>query len=85
MKPWLESFTVLHGHGLHAAPRVVASQSVAVCPDGEYLLNKMDHHHLFEKRPLRAVGGSVALPDRTGFGIKLDDSRIRDRQRLSWT
>ena len=85
MNPWLESFTVSHGHGLHAALSVVASQPVAVCSYGEYLLNKMDHHHLFEKHPLQAKRGEVALPDRPGFGIELDDSRIRDRQRLSWT
>jgi L-alanine-DL-glutamate epimerase-like enolase superfamily enzyme len=79
------AIVVPHGHGLHAALQVVASQPVAVCPYGEYLLNKMDHHHLFEKHPLRAAGGAVALPDRPGFGIELDDSRIRARQRLSWS
>jgi len=79
------AIVVPHGHGLHAALQVVASQPVVLCPYGEYLLNKMDHHHHFERRPLKAARGSVLLSDRPGFGIELDDSRIRDRRLMTWS
>jgi L-rhamnonate dehydratase len=75
---------VPHGHGLHAALHVIASQSPAVCPYGEYLLNKMDHHCWFEKNAPRAVDGRVRLRDSPGFGIELDEARIEERRRLSW-
>ncbi|MGH9662487.1 MAG: enolase C-terminal domain-like protein [Bryobacteraceae bacterium] len=66
-----------HGHGLHASLHVVASQSPMTCPLVEYLINKMEgYYHHFEKHPLRAVGGKIALPDRPGFGIELDPAKI---------
>ena len=78
------AIVVPHGHGLHAALNVVASKPVEVCPFGEYLLNKMDHNHHFEKWPLKARRGAVVLSDRPGFGIELDESRIMRRERLTW-
>ncbi|NHF59550.1 mandelate racemase [Flavobacteriaceae bacterium TP-CH-4] len=73
---------VPHGHNLHAALHVVASQSPDVCPMGEYLLNKMDHYYMFERDSLVPINGRITLADRPGFGIEFDDSKIDKRERL---
>lgn len=71
-----------HGHGLHAALHVVASQSPATCPKVEYLYRTMPNRHHFEKHPLTPEGGSFALPQGPGFGIELDESKITSRELL---
>lgn len=68
-----------HGHGLHAAIHVVASQPADFCPRGEYLLNVMPDRHYFEFDPLVPVGGKIALSERPGFGIVIDDSKVESR------
>jgi L-alanine-DL-glutamate epimerase-like enolase superfamily enzyme len=74
-----------HGHSMHAAMHVVASQSPDVCPLVEYLINKMEgEYYSFEKKPPRPVNGILTLPARPGFGIELDDSKIRSREVISW-
>jgi L-rhamnonate dehydratase len=73
-----------HGHNLHAAMHVIAAQSPAVCPYGEYLLNKMDHHYMFEKNPPMISNGKIALNNRPGFGIEWDDSKIQKKQKVSF-
>jgi L-alanine-DL-glutamate epimerase-like enolase superfamily enzyme len=77
-----DAHVVPHGHALHAALHVVASQSPATCPMGEYLLVKMalpEHPWYFchfEKEPLRVEKGEVLLTDRPGFGIELDPAKV---------
>lgn len=66
-----------HGHGLHAALHVVASQSPAVCPRMEYLYLHMPERHHFEIGPPAPKGGSFALPAGPGFGIEFDEGRIQ--------
>ena len=78
------AIVVPHGHCLHAALSVVAAQPERVCPFGEYLLNKMDHCYHFEKRPPVARRGKVALSNRAGFGIEIDESRVQRRRKLQW-
>ncbi|MFC4243179.1 enolase C-terminal domain-like protein [Gryllotalpicola reticulitermitis] len=73
-----------HGHGMHAAIHVIASQSPAVCPTAEYLGRTMPNRHHFEIDPPAPVGGSFALPTRPGFGIRLDDSKIDERSTLQF-
>jgi L-alanine-DL-glutamate epimerase-like enolase superfamily enzyme len=68
-----------HGHGLHAAVHVVASQSPATCPMVEYLFRLMPRRHHFELDPPAPRDGVFALPGRPGFGIELDDSKIESR------
>lgn len=64
-----------HGHGLHAALHVVASQSPEVCPMVEYLLNVMPTRFFFERNPPVPQSGEVALPSAPGFGIELDEDK----------
>jgi L-rhamnonate dehydratase len=68
-----------HGHGLHAALHVVASQSPGVCPMAEYLMRSMPDRHHFEVSPPAPANGRFELPRRAGFGIELDPAKI-DRQ-----
>lgn len=74
-----------HGHSIHAAMHVVASQSPDVCPLVEYLIQKMNgHYYYFEKEAPRPVSGILTLPDRPGFGIELDNSKISEKEAITW-
>ncbi|MCP4610757.1 MAG: mandelate racemase [Planctomycetes bacterium] len=73
-----------HGHSLHAAMHVVASQPIEVCPLVEYLINKMNSYYNFEKHQPKPVNGIIELSDRPGFGIELDESKISDIRPVSW-
>jgi len=74
-----------HGHSLHAALHVVASQSPMTCPLVEYLINKMRNYYWCEKAPLVVTNGEIALPERPGFGIELDETRVERQQTVSWS
>ncbi len=74
-----------HGHSLHTALHVVASQSPMTCPLIEYLINKMSSYHHFEKEPLRPMAGKIALPERPGFGIDLDPAKIEKQTQVRWS
>lgn len=65
-----------HGHGLHAALHVVASQPPGTCPMVEYLFRHMPVRHHFELAPPTPVNGAFPLPTAPGFGIELDETKI---------
>jgi L-rhamnonate dehydratase len=69
-----------HGHGLHAAIHVVASQSPGTCPMTEYLYRIAPGRHRFEAAPPEPVRGAFPLPQRPGFGIQLNDDAITTRR-----
>jgi len=77
-----DAHVVPHGHALHAALHVIASQSPATCPMGECLLVKMTlpthpwYFCHFEKEPLRIEKGEALLTERPGFGIELDPAKV---------
>jgi L-alanine-DL-glutamate epimerase-like enolase superfamily enzyme len=73
-----------HGHSLHAALHVVASQSPAVCPLAEYLVTKMQSYYHFEKHQPKPVRGRFELSDRPGFGIEWDDAKVEKRTLTQW-
>ncbi len=74
-----------HGHSLHAALHLIASQSPAVCPLAEYLILKMQSYYHFESHPLELESAHFALPDRPGYGIELDESKIESRELMKWS
>jgi L-alanine-DL-glutamate epimerase-like enolase superfamily enzyme len=74
-----------HGHSLHAALHVIASQSPAVCPLAEYLVIKMRSYYHFEKSPLVLKNAHLELPDAPGYGIELDESKIERRELRHWS
>jgi L-alanine-DL-glutamate epimerase-like enolase superfamily enzyme len=73
-----------HGHNLHAAAHVVASQSPMTCPLVEYLINKMSYYYMFEKHPLTPENGHIQLSGRDGFGIEFNEDVIQKRELLNW-
>ncbi len=73
-----------HGHSIHAAMHVVASQPEEICPLVEYLIRKMSSYYDFEMHQPKPVDGMLELPDRPGFGIELDESKIADIRPISW-
>jgi L-rhamnonate dehydratase len=73
-----------HGHSLHAALHVIASQSPAVCPLAEYLILKMRSYYHFEKNPPAIEKAHFTLTDRPGYGIELDDAKVEGREMLHW-
>lgn len=74
-----------HGHSLHAALHVIASQSPAVCPLLEYLITKMSSYYFFEKSELTPKGGRIALPERPGFGIEIDPAKAQQQSLMKWS
>jgi L-alanine-DL-glutamate epimerase-like enolase superfamily enzyme len=74
-----------HGHSLHSALHVVASQSPMTCPLVEYLITKMESYHHFEKSPLKPAAGKIALPEAPGFGIDIDPAKALKQTLVSWS
>jgi L-rhamnonate dehydratase len=62
-----------HGHNIHAALHVVASQSPDTCPLVEYLINYMPQKLNFEKNALLTDNGILQLPKAPGFGIEFNE------------
>ncbi len=73
-----------HGHCLHAALHVIASQPPMTFPLGEYLVNKMAHFYMFEKNPLFPKRAHLELPTGPGFGIELDAAKIESQRKMEW-
>jgi len=74
---------VPHCHNIHGALHIVASQSPAVCPYGEYLINHVPDKLHFMKDPPLTTNGWVSLRDRPGFGIELDAAKIERQDVLT--
>jgi len=73
-----------HGHNMLAAMHVVASQPEMICPLVEFLILKMTgDYQYFDKNPVIPQNGLITLPERPGFGIELDDSKIENVRILS--
>jgi L-rhamnonate dehydratase len=73
-----------HGHSLHAALHVIASQSPMTFPLAEFLVIKMRTYYHFEANPPVPVNAHFALPQKPGFGIALDESKIESRKPLTF-
>ncbi len=73
-----------HGHSIHAALHLIASQSPAVCPLAEYLILKMQSYYHFERNPPVVKQAHLALPEAPGYGIELDEGRVESRNLMRW-
>jgi L-rhamnonate dehydratase len=71
-----------HCHNVHAALHIVASQSPALCPFGEYLINYVPEKLHFMKDPLITGDGLVTLSEKPGFGIELDPAKVEKQEVL---
>ncbi len=78
-----DAHVIPHGHSVHSALHVVASQSPMTCPLVEYLYLKMASYHHFEKNPPQPDNGYLSLPDRPGFGIEIDKSKVEQQTVLT--
>lgn len=73
-----------HGHNMLTAIHVVASQPEMLCPLVEFLILKMTgDYQYFDKNPVIPEKGMITLPERPGFGIELDDSKIANMRIVS--
>ena len=72
-----------HGHNIHSALHVVASQSPDVCPLGEFLMTYMPSKVHFQQNPLLTSNGILQLPTAPGFGIELDDAKVESMDVLA--
>ena len=79
-----DAHVIPHGHGVHAAMHVVASQSPMTCPLVEYLIPKMTTYHHFEKWNPTPVNGKITLPETPGFGIIIDNAKVEKRTQVTW-
>jgi L-rhamnonate dehydratase len=73
-----------HGHSIHAALHLIASQSPAVCPLAEYLILKMQSYYHFERNPPVVKQAHLALPEAPGYGIELDEGKVESRELMRW-
>ncbi|MGO9262349.1 MAG: enolase C-terminal domain-like protein [Bryobacteraceae bacterium] len=73
-----------HGHSIHAALHLIASQSPAVCPLAEYLILKMQSYYHFERNPPVVKQAHLALPEAPGYGIELDEAKVESREMMRW-
>ena len=73
-----------HGHSLHAALHVIASQSPATCPLAEYLILKMNSYYHFEKNPPVLKSAHFGLPEAPGYGIELDEKKVESQEMMRW-
>jgi L-rhamnonate dehydratase len=76
---------VIPHHGAIAATQLIASQTITTCPLQEYLIQHGARGQYFHKEPVEPVGGRIALPDRPGIGIELDERKIESSQEVSWS
>jgi len=73
-----------HGHSLHAALHLIASQPPAVCPLAEYLILKMRSYYHFEKHAPVPEKAHFTLPDGPGYGIEWDEAKIESKEKMKW-
>jgi L-alanine-DL-glutamate epimerase-like enolase superfamily enzyme len=71
-----------HGHSIHAAVHVIASQSPAVCPMAETLLRALPTKQHFHAEMMLPEGGAIPLPTAPGLGIARDEAKIERRTAL---
>ena len=73
-----------HGHNLHAAVHVVASESPSTCPLSEFLILKMASYYHFDANPLIPKDGRIAFGDAPGFGMEIATAKVEKAKLLSW-
>ena len=75
---------VAHGHSLLAALHVAGAQSPSVVPFVEFLIRSQPDKQFFYDAFYEPIGGSVALPDRPGLGLVLDEAKIERREQVQF-
>ena len=73
-----------HGHSVPANVQLSAALPIPAVPLVEYLINWNTLHQFFFKEPVIPVDGLIAVPDRPGMGIELDESKVESTRDLDW-
>ena len=77
---WVKKYPAVqvipHGHHVLAASACVASQSEALCPMLEYLVQSRVSFQHCQTRPLVAEAGTFAMAEEHGLGPSLDVARL---------
>jgi L-alanine-DL-glutamate epimerase-like enolase superfamily enzyme len=76
---------VPHGHSVPATIHLVAALPESVTPLLEYLVKWNEVHQFFLREQVRPENGWVAVPEKPGLGIELDESKIETRRELHWS
>ena len=74
-----------HGLSVPANVQLIASQPAGLFPMVEYLVQWNVVSQFFWQTPVLPLNGEVAVPDRPGIGVDLDESKMTERHRLTWT
>jgi len=75
---------VAHGHSLLPALHVAGAQTSAVVPRVEFLIRGQESKQYFHEPIYRPENGAVALPKLSGLGLVLDQSKINDRETITF-
>jgi L-alanine-DL-glutamate epimerase-like enolase superfamily enzyme len=78
-----EAIPVIPHHGAMAALHLIASQSPAVCPIQEWILQAGRRSNLFVKPKIEPVHGHFDLPTGPGLGLELDEETIDSRDEIT--
>ena len=73
---------VPHGHSIHAAVHVIASQPPETCPMAEFLYKTQPMKQWFHTRYVEPASGVIALPTSPGLGIEIDAAKVERRTGL---
>jgi len=73
-----------HGLSVPANVQLIASQPPSLFPMVEYLVQWNMVSQFFWKNGVHPSNGVIAVPDRPGIGVELDDAKIAERTLLTW-
>jgi L-rhamnonate dehydratase len=74
--------TIPHGHSSAATIHFSAVQSPIHTPYQEYLVKWNSIHQYFLLDPVEARDGMIQVPDRPGFGMALDMSKVESEEEI---
>ena len=76
---------VVPHHGGYASLHLIASQSPALCPMQEWLLQAGRRDNVFQKYPIEPVDGAFVLPQVPGLGIEIDPAKAETIETIEET
>ncbi|MEF8907791.1 MAG: mandelate racemase/muconate lactonizing enzyme family protein [Haloarculaceae archaeon] len=74
---------VPHGNSVPVNVQLVAAQPPSLCPYVEFLVQRNATNQFFFEETVWPEDGHVAVPDRPGIGVTIDDSVVESETELS--
>ena len=75
---------ICHGHSLLPALHIAASQSPALVPYVEFLIQHMPKKQHFHKYIFFPDKGKINLPGLPGLGIEIDNNKVKSREYIKY-